>query len=156
MLAAGDEVGLLVAGVAVAFGGERPFLQAAFDAGGLGLHLAEGGAGVGGLALGVAALVVLGFEGGGQVGELALQGGGARVSVWASSALGGFELGLDFGEFALEGERALRARAAAGDGDVVEGFAGGREEEGLRVRERRASGRCRSRGRRSRRGAWGG
>jgi hypothetical protein len=63
LLAAGDEVGLLVAGVAVALAGEGPVLNTAFDAGDFGLHLAESCAGVGGLALGIAALVGLAFDG---------------------------------------------------------------------------------------------
>ena len=46
---------------------------------------------------------------------------------------GGVELALDFGEFALEGERPLRAHMAAGDGGVVEGLAGGAEEEAARM-----------------------
>ena len=135
LLAAGDELGLLVAGVAVAFGGESPVLQAALDAGDLGLHLAEGGAGVGGLALGVAALVGLAFDGGVELGDLVLEGGGVEVGL-GKLLLGLLDLLLDFGELALEGEWALRAGAAAGDGDVVEGLAGGGEEEGVRVRER--------------------
>ncbi len=84
LLAAGDEIGLLVAGVAVALAGESPVLQAALDACDLGLHLAESRAGVGGLALGVAALVGLAFDGGVEGGDLMLKVGGAR-SVWASS-----------------------------------------------------------------------
>ncbi len=67
-----------------------------------------------------------------------------------------FDLLLDLGEFALEGERALRAGTAAGDGDVVEGLAGGREEEGVRDSREPGCARCRSRVRRSPRGAWAG
>ena len=135
-----DEVCLLGAGVAVALDVELPVLQAALEALGLGVDLAEGGAGVGGLAVGVAALVGLAVEVSGEGGDLVLQLGGAVV--------GGVELGgdgvdllLDFVQLALEGERALRAGAAAGDGDIVEDLAGGGEEEGVRVFEReRASG----------------
>ena len=50
--------------------------------------------------------------------------------------LGLLYLLLNLGQLALEGQRTLCARTAAGDGDVVEGLAGGREEERLRVRER--------------------
>ena len=64
---------LLVAGVAVALAGQGPVLQAAFDARDLGLHLAEGRAGVGGLAFGIAALVRLAFDGGVERGDLMLQ-----------------------------------------------------------------------------------
>ena len=140
LLAAGDEFGLLVAGVAIALGGEGPVLQAALDAGGLGLHLAEGRAGVGGLALGFAALVGLAFDGGVEVGDLVLERGGVEVGL-GEFLLGLFYALLDFGQFALEGERALGAGAAAGDGDVVEGLAGGGEEEGVGVREGEGAGR---------------
>ncbi len=139
LLAPGDEVGLLVAGVAIALGGEGPVLQAAFDAGDLGLHLAEGSAGVGGLALGVAALVGLAFDGGVEGGDLVLEIGGAEIGL-GQLLLGLLYLLLDFGELALEGEWTLCAGTAAGDGDVVEGLAGGREEEGVRVRERERAG----------------
>ena len=50
---------LLAASGEIALGGEGPVLKAALDTGGLGLHLTEGRAGVGGLALGFAALVGL-------------------------------------------------------------------------------------------------
>ena len=74
LLEAGDCVLLLRAGLAVALGGLRPLLQAALDARGLLLHLAEGGAGVGGFALGVAALLGLGVERGGEFAGLAFAG----------------------------------------------------------------------------------
>ena len=139
LLAAGDEVGLLVAGVAIALAGEGPVLQAALDAGDLGLHLAESCAGVGGLALGVAALVGLAFDGGVEGGDLVLQIGGVEVGL-SQFLLGLLYFLLNFDELALEGERALCAGAAAGDGDVVEGLAGGGEEEGLRVGEGEGAG----------------
>ena len=135
LLAAGDEIGLLVARVAIALAGERPVLQAALDAGGLGLHLAQSRAGVGGLALGLAALVGLAFDGGVEIGDLVLQIGGLQIGL-RQLLLGLLDLLLHLGQFALERQRALCARTAAGDGDVVEGLAGGREEEGLRVGER--------------------
>ena len=77
--------GLLVASVAIALAGEGPVLQAALDAGGLGLHLAERRAGVGGLALGVAALVGLAFDGGVELGDLVLESRRCARSVCASS-----------------------------------------------------------------------
>src|SRR5947209_5294618 len=73
LLAAGDEVGLLVAGVAVAFASEGPVLQAALDASDFGLHLAESCAGVGRFALGIAALVGLAFDGAVEGGDLVLE-----------------------------------------------------------------------------------
>ncbi len=56
-----------------------------------------------------------------------------RLSVCDQLGFGGVDLLLDLVQLALEGERALRAGAAAGDGDVVEGLAGGREEEGAGI-----------------------
>src|ERR1700733_542771 len=79
LLAASNQLSLLVAGVAVALVGECPILKAAFDAGDLGLHLAERCAGVGRLALGVATLVGFSFEGGVESGDLMLQLGGVDV-----------------------------------------------------------------------------
>ena len=66
LLFAGDELLLLRARDLVAVGGSLPLLDAALDASGFGFHLAESGAGVGGLTLGVAALVVLAVESRGE------------------------------------------------------------------------------------------
>ncbi len=49
------------------------------------------------------------------------------------------ELLLGVAQLALDGERTFGARLAAGDGDVVEAFAGGREEEGARILERQGA-----------------
>ncbi len=102
MLTAGDEIRLLVAGVTVAFAGECPVLQAALDAGDLGLHLAESCAGVGGFALGVAALVGLAFNGCVESGDLVLEFGGVEVGL-GQLLLGFFYFLLNLDEFALEG-----------------------------------------------------
>jgi hypothetical protein len=69
-----------------------------------------------------------GVERGGELGDVAGEGGGGEF-VGGEIGLDSLELGLHFGEFTLEGERALLARRAAGDGDVVKGLAAGREEE---------------------------
>ncbi len=74
-----------------------------------------------------------------SVGDLVLELGGAQVGL-GQLLFGLLYLLLYLGEFALEGQWALRARTAAGDGDVVEGLAGGGEEEGLRVRESKRAG----------------
>ena len=76
----------------------------------------------------------LAFDGGVEGGDLVLEFGGVEVGL-GQFLLGFFYLLLNLGEFALEGERALCAGTAAGDGDVVEGLAGGGEEEGVRIRE---------------------
>ena len=48
---------------------------------GFGFHLAESGAGVGGLALSFAEGLALRFEGGGEVGDLMLEGDGGEVGL---------------------------------------------------------------------------
>ena len=132
LLEAGDGFLPLRAGLAVMLGGVRPLVEAALDARGLLLHLAEGCAGVGGFALRVAALLGLGVERGGEFAQFAFEG--CRfILCLREFEFGGVELALDLGEFALEGERPLRAHLAPGDGGVVEGLAGGAEEEAARM-----------------------
>ena len=101
----------MVADVAVALVGERPLFEAALKAGGLGFHLAEGGAGVGGLALGFAALLLGGFEGDGELVDVALNGGDLDIGL-RKLLLDLIELLLDLAELALEGEWAVSASGA--------------------------------------------
>ena len=127
-----DEVGLLGASVAVALTVELPLPQAPFDALGLGIHLAESGAGVCSLALGVATFVRPGFECAVEGGDLMLELGCLRIGC-GELGCGCIDPSLYFIELALERERALRTSASPSDGDVVEGLAGVCEKEGLRV-----------------------
>ena len=114
----------MVAGVAVAFAGEGPILQATLDAGYFGLHLTEGRTGVCRLSLGVATLVSLGVKGGGESGYLVLKLDRVEVGL-RQLMLGLLYFLLDVGEFAFEGKWALRACTTTRDRDVVEGLAGG-------------------------------
>ena len=82
-----------------------------------------------------AAIFVLGLEQAGFFGEGAAEGGGVRLCLGELS-VEHIELLLRVAQLALDGEGAFRARLAAGDGDVVEALAGGREEEGARIFER--------------------
>ena len=127
--------GALIALVAIALAVDLPVLQAALQAFGLGLHLAQCGALVGAVALGGAAIFVFGFEQAGFFGEGAAEGCGVRLCLGELS-VERIELLLRVAQLALDGERAFRTRLAAGDGDVVEALAGGREEEGARIFER--------------------
>ncbi len=126
--------GALIALVAIALAVELPVLQAALQALGFGLHLAQRGALVGAVALGGAAVFVLRFEQARLLGEGAAERCGVRLCL-RELDVERIELLLRIAQLALDGERTFRARLAAGDGDVVEALAGGREEEGARIFE---------------------
>ncbi len=105
LLPVGDEVGLLVARVAIAIGREHPLLQATLDACRLRLHLAQGRTGVCCLTLGLAAVVGFGLDGRALGGDLALQLSRAQVGLGKLS-LHGLELLQHLAQLALQRQRA--------------------------------------------------
>ena len=100
----------------------------------------ESRTGVGRLAFGIAAIVIALVEGGGELGDFA--GEDLRGEfVLRELSFKGVDPDLDLSEFAFQGEWALRAWLATGDGHVVKRFAGWGEEKGLRIGEGRDDGR---------------
>ena len=129
------ESGALAALVAIALAVERPVLQAALEALGFGLHLPQGSALVGAVALRIAAVFALRFEQARLLGERAAQRRSMHLGL-RQLRVKGVELLLGLAQLALDGQRTLGARLAAGDSDIVKTLTGGREEEGLRILER--------------------
>jgi hypothetical protein len=90
------------------------------------------------LMFGFALFAVETIEQGSEIFDFAAEGEDAHF-FFAQSAFEIFELAQNFAQFALHRKRALGALLASGDGDVVEAFAGLREEESVRIFEGKAA-----------------